>query len=129
MYPGKVFAMKLFVSILMVIFVNLDDVHAKRDACKMVQTHDGAVRGLHKYTLFRNVSYCSFLGIPYAEKPIGNRRFKVCYATENYFIEFQMFRAAIKIVRNNWAMEICVYMKCVVNFRRRYPLNHGIQKF
>lgn len=44
---------------------------------KIVETRDGGVRGKLKYTLYRNVSYYSFLGIPYAEKPIDDLRFKV----------------------------------------------------
>ncbi|XP_031622635.1 venom carboxylesterase-6-like isoform X2 [Contarinia nasturtii] len=44
---------------------------------KTVKTHDGNVRGVQKFTLFRNVSYYAFMGIPYAEKPINHLRFKV----------------------------------------------------
>lgn len=44
---------------------------------KTVETHDGAVRGIRKRTLFQNISYYAFLGIPYAEKPIHDLRFKV----------------------------------------------------
>lgn len=50
---------------------------AKVGAYKTVETHDGSVRGRLNYTLFRNISYHSFLGIPYAEKPINALRFKV----------------------------------------------------
>lgn len=46
-------------------------------AYKTIEMHDGIVRGRLNYTLFRNVSYYSFLGIPYAEKPINGLRFKV----------------------------------------------------
>lgn len=44
---------------------------------KTVKTHDGNIRGVQNYTLFRNVSYYKFLGIPYAEPPINQLRFKV----------------------------------------------------
>lgn len=44
---------------------------------KTVDTHDGSVRGLLKTTAWKNVSYYSYKGIPYAEKPIGPLRFKV----------------------------------------------------
>lgn len=51
--------------------------HEEIGAYKTIETHDGRVRGRLNYTLFRNISYYSFLGIPYAEKPIGDLRFKV----------------------------------------------------
>lgn len=49
----------------------------KRSAYNTVETHDGSVRGGLNYTLFHNISYYSYLGIPYAEKPINDLRFKV----------------------------------------------------
>lgn len=44
---------------------------------RIVETLNGCVRGHLKHTLYKNVSYYAFLGIPYAEKPIGNLRFQV----------------------------------------------------
>lgn len=52
-------------------------VGGKMHAYKTIETHVGSVRGRLNYTLFRNNSYYSFLGIPYAEKPINDLRFKV----------------------------------------------------
>lgn len=49
----------------------------KLGAYNTVETHDGSVRGRLSYTLFHNISYHSYLGIPYAEKPINDLRFKV----------------------------------------------------
>lgn len=44
---------------------------------KTVETRDGLIRGRLNHTLFHKRSYYSFLGIPYAEKPINDLRFKV----------------------------------------------------
>lgn len=44
---------------------------------KTVETNSGRIRGVHDVTLRQNHSYYSFRGIPYAKKPIGQRRFKV----------------------------------------------------
>lgn len=42
-----------------------------------VNTKSGHVRGVQKQTLFGETSYFSFRGIPFAEPPIKNLRFKV----------------------------------------------------
>lgn len=44
--------------------------------CK-VDTNNGWIRGLQNHTLFENQAYFSFRGIPFAEPPIKNLRFKV----------------------------------------------------
>lgn len=44
---------------------------------RVIDTSDGAVRGVKNTTWWKNVDYYSFKGIPYAEKPIGRLRFKV----------------------------------------------------
>lgn len=70
--------MELLVSLCIVLFATLNDVCGNETGSyKTIQTHSGAIRGVKQYTLFRNVSYYSFRGVPYAEKPIGNLRFKV----------------------------------------------------
>lgn len=35
------------------------------------------IRGRTKYTIYKNHSFVEFLGVPYAEVPIGRLRFKV----------------------------------------------------
>ncbi|XP_076649644.1 cholinesterase-like [Halictus rubicundus] len=41
-----------------------------------IRTASGPVQGYVQQTLFKNVSYSTFKGIPFAEPPTGNRRFK-----------------------------------------------------
>lgn len=62
----------------LVLFTLMHSVNGVISEHKRVHTHDGIVRGQLKQTLFRNVSYYEFLGIPYAQKPVGDLRFKVC---------------------------------------------------
>ena len=60
-------------SLLHCIFVNAA-VHALNDP--IVETNYGKIRG--KWLLSqRNLSIASFIGIPYAESPVGDLRFKV----------------------------------------------------
>lgn len=47
------------------------------DDFKVIETGDGAVRGVKETTFWKRVDYYSFKGIPYAKKPIGRLRFKV----------------------------------------------------
>lgn len=47
------------------------------DEFKVIETGVGAVRGVKKTTFWKKVNFYSFKGIPYAEKPIGQLRFKV----------------------------------------------------
>lgn len=47
-----------------------------------ISTDNGKIRGRMNTTLFGETAFYSFLGIPYAEKPINELRFKV--NNENY---------------------------------------------
>lgn len=69
--------MRKIVLACLVVFVVNCSCDGKVNVYKTIETHDGIVRGRLNYTLFRNISYYSFLGIPYAEKPINGLRFKV----------------------------------------------------
>ncbi|CAK9797870.1 Venom carboxylesterase-6 [Anthophora quadrimaculata] len=42
----------------------------------IVQTQDGAVQGAYNYTLWDNVKFSEFKGIPYAQAPVGPLRFR-----------------------------------------------------
>lgn len=50
---------------------------ALQDDYKSIETNNGFVRGKRGTTLFDNISYYSFKGIPYAKAPTGSLRFKV----------------------------------------------------
>lgn len=50
------------------------------DEYKVVETSNGAVRGVKNKIWWKNVDYYSFKGIPYAEPPIGKLRFKVFHS-------------------------------------------------
>lgn len=54
-----------------------DDEIRANDEFKIVETTSGLVRGRKFTTLFANKEFYSFRGIPYAEPPIGELRFKV----------------------------------------------------
>lgn len=45
--------------------------------CK-VSTNSGQIRGILNYTLFDDLPFYSFRGIPFGKPPVGNLRFKVC---------------------------------------------------
>ena len=51
---------------------------------KIIQTQGGKVRGSKELTALENKEYYAFKGIPFAEPPIGNLRFKVY----NFFFLF-----------------------------------------
>lgn len=44
---------------------------------RTVETKNGAVRGILKKTIFHQKSYFQFMGIPFANPPVGELRFKV----------------------------------------------------
>lgn len=81
--------MKILVTLcIAMLFASLNDVYGEANTYKTVQTHDGPIRGVQNFTLFRNVSYYSFRGVPFAEKPIANLRFKVCLFVYKYLYLF-----------------------------------------
>lgn len=69
-----------FLKIFEIIFLLylIDGTNAQSDSIfKTIQTKNGYVRGLRKFTLFEKEPYYSFKGIPYAKPPLGTLRFKV----------------------------------------------------
>ena len=46
---------------------------------KIVQTQNGKVQGKKAVTVIEGIEYYAFKGIPFAQPPIGNLRFKVYY--------------------------------------------------
>lgn len=44
---------------------------------KVIETKNGKVQGILETTLFKEVGFFAFRGIPFAKAPIGKLRFKV----------------------------------------------------
>ena len=44
---------------------------------QIIQTENGKVRGTKMLTAMEEIEYYAFKGIPFAQPPIGNLRFKV----------------------------------------------------
>lgn len=76
-WAWNIFEMGMIVLFYFVVFTFMHCECGISNEYKSVETYDGIVRGQLKQTLIRNVSYYAFLGIPYAEKPINELRFKV----------------------------------------------------
>lgn len=53
---------------------------------KIIETLNGKVRGLRQTTLLKNTEYYSFRGIPYAQTPTGELRFRVSFSMEMFSI-------------------------------------------
>ena len=45
---------------------------------KIISTANGKVQGKKTLTVIEGVEYYSFRGIPFAQPPVGDLRFKVC---------------------------------------------------
>lgn len=59
---------------------------------KIVNTKNGAIRGLKMKTFYNNISYISFRGIPFAKPPIGELRFKVYIYFYLYLKRSQLYK-------------------------------------
>lgn len=67
-----------------------------RNNIAIVDTEYGQVRGQEEFTLFENKSYFAFRGIPFAEPPVGELRFKVKLLIDFFFYIFNVFQCFIK---------------------------------
>lgn len=74
--------LKLVQCLLFALIVSTDCDHEYgQQQCKsgklIVDTSTGKVKGKIQHTFFHGTKYISFIGIPYAEPPTGNLRFRV----------------------------------------------------
>ncbi|XP_055301656.1 esterase B1-like [Sitodiplosis mosellana] len=69
---NTIFIVVTFIFIVIVCFVK----SSAGAEYKIVETKDGKVRGVRDTTLIKKVDFDSFKGIPYAENPIGELRYK-----------------------------------------------------
>lgn len=66
------------ITIALVLFLNFAAITtAVPDQYRIIKTKYGLIRGFKRTSLLEKVDFYSFLGIPYAKAPIGQRRFKV----------------------------------------------------
>lgn len=65
---------------LMLLLILLHLVNSELDnQYKVVETLNGAIRGIRNTTFFNGVPFYSFKGIPYGKAPINDLRFKVIF--------------------------------------------------
>lgn len=76
MLPAYFNVVSIAYTILMIL-KSMDKNQSEPDSYKMVTTENGAVRGRLELSFLRKVPYYSFKGIPYAQPPVGELRFKV----------------------------------------------------
>ena len=70
---------KMLTSLCMILFLNLLKLGVCEEETIIVNLSQGQLRG-KVATTFRGLDYYSFQGVPYANPPIGELRFKVnCY--------------------------------------------------
>lgn len=58
----------------------------------MVRTSDGMVKGIYQRTYLDNKTYIAFKGIPYAQPPVGELRFRVILCFYYIFFEKNQLR-------------------------------------
>lgn len=76
MLPAYFNVVSIAYTILMIL-KSMDKNQSEPDSFKMVTTENGAVRGRLELSFLQKVPYYSFKGIPYAQPPVGELRFKV----------------------------------------------------
>lgn len=85
-----VFSCVLFIAIL----VSVNYYKFDETVYKIVETRNGAVRGILNKTIFNQKPFYSFRGIPFAEPPIAELRFKVLVyrcLNNNFFLKYKLF--------------------------------------
>lgn len=66
----------------------------KDDAFCTINTNSGQIRGKQNRTLFENMAYYSFRGIPFAQPPISNLRFKV----NHFYLTANIYAGDVKMI-------------------------------
>lgn len=111
MFSAKLRILTCFVFFLA---INAEDA----DLYRTVETKNGQIRGIRLKTLLQNMDYFAFRGIPYAEKPIGELRFKV----KTFFLQktVSIHYYIIKLgTETGWIMET-QYVRCIRLWRCVY---------
>lgn len=80
---NNVYELKRFCCILLIgILFSVNYYNFDGTVYKTIETKNGAVRGILNKTIFNDRPFFSYRGIPYAQPPTGELRFKVCYLSK-----------------------------------------------
>lgn len=81
--------MKFLIFVGLVLCGIVNDAHGiKPNTHKLIETENGVVRGIQLVSLYQKVPYNAFRGIPYAQKPTGELRFKVFFHFIHLLLRF-----------------------------------------
>lgn len=87
----KLFQLKNIRTITFLCFVSIVTSHiSQSEKFCSIQTESGQVRGVENRTLFENQIYYSFRGIPFAESPLNDLRFKVNSTIKKHLAQKQI---------------------------------------
>lgn len=78
-------------------YVSALKIGASADDYKIVETHNGQVRGVRSVTLLKNIPFYSFKGIPYAKPPLNDLRLKV---NKSYFMWNEILKLLLNEILN-----------------------------
>lgn len=79
----------IFIWLFFAVVVNCDYNCDDYDDPLIVKTSHGLIKGAYQTTILKNKTIIAFKGIPYAQPPIGDKRYKVslCSYNSNFLIE------------------------------------------
>lgn len=104
------------VLILTVALINASDTDYSVPTTKVINTEYGKVRGKLDTTLFDNRLFYAFKGIPYAQPPIGDLRFKVISEHISFLFESKITYYRFKWIKTKTVSYIfnSVYLKQIL---------------